>query len=97
MRADDGIIEDGGFIFFDFFDTPDHQKKHVLVVRRKLFERSFVSNRFNDFVPNHRIKIFVRILQKHLVLVLVKVFQEEKDFVKLQQLVKHLQQDVCFS
>ena len=35
-----------------------------------------------------------KVAQEHLILVLVEVFRKEKDFVELQQLVEHVQQDV---
>lgn len=44
-----------------------------------------------------RVNICGNVLQNSLMLVLVEVFRKVIDFVKLQQLVNHVQQDVCFS
>ena len=69
-----------------------------LVVYRKLFKRKDVITKgFDGLITNAWVNICGNVLQERLILVLVEVFREEINFVKLQQLVKHEQQDVCFS
>ena len=68
-----------------------------LVFYQKLFKRKdFITKRFDGLITNAGVNICSKVLQKSLILVLVEVFREEINFVKHQQLVKYVQQDVCF-
>ena len=69
-----------------------------LVFYRKLFKlKDVITKGFDDLITNAWVNTCGKVLQESLILVLVEVFREEINFVKLQQLVKHEQQDVCFS
>ena len=68
------------------------KNNNFLVVHWKLFEwNDFITMSLDDLVTSLGVDSFSKVLQKRLIFILVQVFSEEVDFIKLQQLIKHMQ------
>ena len=95
VPAIDEIVDDTVLVAFTNQVIKDDD---FLVIYRKLFKQEDVITKgFDRLITNAWVNICGKVLQESLILVLVEVFREEINFVKLQQLVKGMQQDVCFS
>ena len=85
----DKIIND---IVLVFFANKIIKNNYFLVVHRKLFEwNDFITMSLDNLITNLGVDFFSKDLQKRLIFILVQVFLEEVDFIKLQQLIKHME------
>ena len=95
VPAVDEIVDDAVLVAFTNQVIKDGD---LLVVYRKLFKRKdFITKCFDGLISHEGVNICGKVLQESLILVLVEVFRKEINFVKNEQLVKHVQKDVCFS
>ena len=70
---------------------------NFLVVSGQHFQRNNIMSALDNIIASHRIDSFVEIINHVLVLVLMQVFCARVNFVVGQQLVKHMQKNICFT